>query len=61
MLLIRFLAIGVVLFVAVSVLAFLATRNRRYLRFAMALSKWSILVALLMLLLMAAERLLVIV
>lgn len=61
MLLIRFLAIGVVLFVAVSALAFLVTRNQRYLRFAMAVSKWSILVAILVLLLMAAERLLVIV
>ena len=61
MLLIRFLAIGVVLLVAVSGLAYLATRDRRYLRFALALAKWSILVALLILLLMAAERLLVIV
>lgn len=61
MLLIRFLAIGVVLFVAVSVLVFLATRNKRYLRAAIAVAKWSILIALLVLLLMAAERLLVIV
>ena len=61
MLLIRFLAIGVVLFVAISVLIYLATRNRRYLRAAIAVAKWSILVALLIFLLMAAERLLVIV
>lgn len=61
MLLIRFLAIGVVLFVAVSALMYLATRNKRYLRAAMAAAKWSILIAVLVFLLMAAERLLVIV
>ena len=61
MLLIRLLTIGVVLFVAVSVLAYMATRSRRYLRAAIAVAKWSILIALLAVLLMAAERLLVMV
>jgi uncharacterized membrane protein YgdD (TMEM256/DUF423 family) len=58
-LVLRILALLVVVTIGASAAAFLATRDRRYLRFAWQTFKYSVIVALLILVLMALERLLV--
>lgn len=59
MLALRIAGILVVLAVFAGVVAYLLTRDRRYLRLALQILKYSVIFALFLLLLLAAERILV--
>ena len=59
MLLLRIVAILAVLAIGSSVLAWVVTRDRRYLQFAWRVAKGSLIVALAVMALFAAERLIV--
>jgi hypothetical protein len=59
MLVLRILAVLVVLTIAASLVTFLATRDRRWLRFAVQVLKYGVIVALAIVALIALERLLV--
>ena len=60
MLILRLLAVVVVLAVAGGVVAYLLTRNARYLRFSWRIFRYSLIVALLVFALMVLERVVVI-
>ena len=59
MLVLRILAVLAVLAIAGSLVTFLATRDRRWLRFAVQVLKYGVIVALAILALIAVERLMV--
>ncbi len=61
MLVLRILAVLVVLAIAASLVTFVATRDRRWLRFAVQVLKYGVIVALAIVALIALERLLVVV
>lgn len=61
MLILRLLVILVAIAIALGIVAFLVTGNKNYLRFSVRLLKYSLLIALIFLGLMALERLIVIV
>lgn len=61
MLILRVLAFLVVIAVGASITVFLFTRDRRYLRFAWQVFKYSIILALLIFALLAIERLVLVV
>ncbi len=61
MLILRFLVLLVAIAIALGIVAYLLTANRSYLRFSVRLFKYSLLIALIFLGLMALERLIVIV
>jgi hypothetical protein len=60
-LVLRILAVLVVLAIAASLVTFVATRDRRWLRFAVQVLKYGMIVALAIVALIALERLLVVV
>jgi hypothetical protein len=60
-LVLRILAVLVVLAIAASLVTFVATRDRRWLRFAVQVLKYGVIVALAIVALIALERLLVVV
>lgn len=61
MLILRLLVLLVAITIALGIVAYLVTANRSYLRFSVRLFKYSLLMALIFLGLMALERLIVIV
>ena len=63
MLILRLLAllVAIAIAIAVGIVAYLVTGNRNYLRFSVRLFKYSLLIALIFLGLMALERLIVII
>ncbi len=61
MLVLRILAVLVVLAIAGSLVTFVATRDRRWLRFAVQVLKYGVIVALAIVALIALERLLVVI
>lgn len=61
MLILRLLVILVAIAIALGIVAYLVAGNRNYLRFSVRLLKYSLLIALIFLGLMALERLIVIV
>ena len=61
MLVLRILAVLVVLAIAASLVTFVATRDRRWLRFAVQVLKYGVIVALAIVALIALERLLVVI
>jgi hypothetical protein len=60
-LVLRILAVLVVLAIAASLVTFVATRDRRWLRFAVQVLKYGVIVALAIVALIALERLLVVI
>jgi hypothetical protein len=61
MLFLRLLGVLAVLAIGASVVVFLVTRDRRWLRFAVQVLKYSVIIGLMIIGLMALERLLVVI